>query len=80
MRALGVVRKIDGLGRIVLPVDLRRDLDINIGDPLEMLVEGQDIALVKYKPTCIFCSEQDNLTLFKEKLICKDCRESLKKL
>lgn len=80
MRALGVVRKLDNLGWIVLPIDLRRDLDIETGDPLEMFVDGQDIALIKYKPTCIFCDEKDNLTLFKEKLICKACQETLKKL
>ena len=55
MKSTGIVRKVDELGRIVLPIELRRTLEIADRDPLEIYVEGSSIVLKKYRPTCIFC-------------------------
>lgn len=73
MKATGVVRKVDELGRIVLPIELRRNLGIEIKDPLEIFVEGENIVLRAYKPCCIFCGEGNDVTEFFGKKICKDC-------
>lgn len=73
MKSTGIVRKVDDLGRIVLPIELRRTLDINERDSLEIFVDGSQIILKKYLPSCIFCGEADNLRDFRGKLICADC-------
>ena len=57
MKATGIVRKIDELGRIVLPIELRRTLNIGIKDSLEIFVDGENIVLKQYRPCCIFCGE-----------------------
>jgi len=63
MKSTGIVRKIDPLGRIVLPKELRKTLGINEKDPLEIFVDGESIILSKYEPACIFCwSVKDNVT------------------
>ena len=56
MKSTGIVRKVDELGRIVLPIELRRTLDIEVKDALEIYVDGAQIILKKYEPACIFCS------------------------
>lgn len=73
MKSTGIVRKVDELGRIVLPIELRRTLDIAERDALEIYVEGDNVILRKYEPTCIFCGEARGVSDFKGKLICKDC-------
>ncbi len=55
MKSTGIVRKVDELGRIVLPIEMRRTLDIAERDALEIYVEGASVILKKYKPSCIFC-------------------------
>lgn len=77
MKATGIVRKVDELGRIVLPIELRRTLGIEIRDPLEVYVEGTSIILKKYAPACFICGEVGNLKEFKGKKICEDCIRSL---
>lgn len=67
MKATGIVRKVDELGRIVLPVEMRRTLDIAEKDALEIYVEGTSVILKKYKPSCIFCDATKNVTMFKNK-------------
>lgn len=57
MKSTGVVRKLDELGRIVLPIELRRTLDISVRDTLEIFVEDDKIILKKYHPACIFCND-----------------------
>ena len=64
MKATGIVRKVDELGRIVLPVEMRRTLDIAEKDALEIYVEGTSVILKKYKPSCIFCDATKNVTMF----------------
>ncbi|MBP3332456.1 MAG: AbrB/MazE/SpoVT family DNA-binding domain-containing protein [Clostridia bacterium] len=79
MKATGIVRKIDSLGRIVLPVEIRETLGIEEKDPLEIFVDGENIVFKKYSPTCIFCDATEHLTLFKDKRICPKCMEELTK-
>lgn len=78
MKATGIVRKVDELGRIVLPIELRRTLDIAERDPLEIYVEGSSIILTKYQPACIFCGESKDVISYKEKNICTACLKELK--
>ena len=78
MKSIGVVRPVDNLGRIVLPIELRRTLGIQIKDPLEIFVEGDSIILKPYKPCCVFCGEGNGVVHFHGKNICKDCLDALK--
>ncbi len=79
MKSTGIVRRVDELGRVVLPIELRRTLDINEKDPLEIYVEGSTVILKKYEPACIFCQDARDVTTYKGKLICKDCMDEMKK-
>ena len=78
MKSTGIVRKVDELGRIVLPIELRRTLDIAEKDSLEIYVDGSAIILRKYRPTCIFCDSSKDITVFKNKNICPKCLKELK--
>lgn len=78
MKATGIVRKVDELGRIVLPIELRRTLDIAEKDPLEIYVDGTAIVLKKYQPSCIFCGESKKVVEFKDKNICQKCLRELR--
>ena len=78
MKATGIVRKVDELGRIVLPIELRRTLGIEIRDPLEIYVDGESIMLKKYQPACIFCAEVRGVESFGGKLLCRDCIRKIK--
>ena len=75
----GIVRRVDNLGRIVLPKELRNVLDIPEGTPLEIYTEGERIILKKYAPDCLFCGEGDNLVSFKGKWVCKSCIKDLRR-
>lgn len=79
MKSTGITRKIDELGRIVLPIELRRGLEIGEKDALEIYVEEDRIILRKYKPSCVFCGNEDNIIDYKGKYICADCIAQLKK-
>ena len=79
MKSTGIVRKVDELGRIVLPIELRRTMDIGLRDTLEIFVEDDKIILKKYHPACIFCNDARDVIYYKDKLICKRCLEELKK-
>lgn len=78
MKSTGIVRKVDELGRIVLPIELRRTLDIAERDALEIYVEGASIVLKKYRPSCIFCDSSKDVVLFKGKNVCHKCLKELK--
>ena len=78
MKATGIVRKVDELGRIVLPIELRRTLDIAEKDALEIYVNEDTIILKKYEPACIFCGKAKNVISYKGKNICESCLEELK--
>jgi transcriptional pleiotropic regulator of transition state genes len=77
MKSTGIVRKIDELGRIVLPIELRRTLDISEKDALEIYVEGTSIVLRKYEPSCIFCGSDRNVFDYKGRNICPFCAKEL---
>lgn len=77
MKATGIVRKVDELGRIVIPIELRRTMGIDIKDPLEIFVDGEKIILRKYEPTCIFSGSSENLINFKGKMVSKDVLDEL---
>ncbi len=73
MKSTGIVRKVDELGRIVLPIELRRTLDIAEKDSLEIYVDEDSIILKKYHPACIFCDSAQDIVTYKGKNICKSC-------
>lgn len=77
MKSTGIVRKVDELGRIVLPIELRRTLDIAEKDSLEIYMDGPSIVLKKYQPTCIFCDEAKDVISFRGKNVCQNCIKSL---
>ena len=74
------VRKMDELGRLVIPVELRRTLNIKTDDSLEVFVDGEYIMLKKYEPACIFCGNAKDVENIRGKNVCKDCLEEMKKL
>jgi transcriptional pleiotropic regulator of transition state genes len=79
MKATGIVRRIDELGRIVIPMELRRTLDIKERDPIEIFTDGEKIVLVKYQPGCVLCGNPENLRSFKGNRICQKCINELKR-
>lgn len=80
MKATGIVRKVDELGRIVLPIELRRVLNIEIKDPLEIYVDGESIMLKKYTPACIFCGNAMEVKRVHDKNVCSECLGLIKAL
>ena len=78
MKSIGIVRKIDELGRIVLPIETRRQLELEPKDGVEIFVDQDRIILKKYQPCCMFCNDGDDIVLFKEKKICRKCLMELK--
>ena len=80
MKTTGVVRQLDSLGRIVLPIELRRSLEIGPKDMLEIFVEDNAVILRKYEPDCLFCGSSRGLSPFKDKMICARCLKELKQL
>lgn len=79
-KATGIVRKVDELGRIVLPIELRRNMNIEVKDPLEIYVDGDFILLKKYEPACIFCGSAQDISRVEGKNICRNCIDEIKKL
>ena len=80
MKSTGIVRKVDELGRIVLPIELRRTMDIAEKDAIEIYVDGASIILRKYEPTCIFCGDAKNVINYRVNNICPNCLQEMKKL
>ena len=78
MKSTGMVRKIDELGRIVIPIEIRNTLGIESRDALEIFTEGDRIVLTKYQPSCIFCGNGEEVMFFHGKLICHNCLTQLK--
>ena len=78
MKSTGVVRRVDELGRIVIPIELRRTLDIAEKDALEIYVDGEQIILKKYEPACIFCGDARDVVNYRGKNICTKCLEQIK--
>lgn len=80
MKAIGIVRRVDDLGRIVIPKELRRSLCIEEGDPLEIYVDSDQVILKKYEPTCLFCGEGNGIRNFSGKNICPSCIKRISKI
>ena len=77
MKSTGIVRRVDELGRIVIPIELRNKLKIAEKDPIEIYVDGSSIVLKKYEETCVFCGSTKNVVEYKEKLICTKCAHNI---
>lgn len=77
MKSTGVVRKVDELGRIVMPVELRRAFGIQVRDPMEIYVDGEKIVLAKYEPACVFCGSVKQVFDYKGKPVCESCKGEL---
>ena len=77
MKSTGIVRKVDELGRIVLPIELRRTMGIEVKDALEIYVDGDHIVLKKYEPSCVFCGNAKDIIHFKGQNVCSDCAHEL---
>ena len=73
MKSTGIVRKVDELGRVVIPIELRRTLDIAEKDALEIYVDADKIILKKYESACVFCGSADNVINYKNKNVCQAC-------
>ena len=80
MKSTGIVRRIDELGRVVIPIELRNKFGIDEKDPIEIFVEGSNIILKKYEPNCVFCGNAKNLVEYKGKLICEKCSKQISEL
>lgn len=78
MKSTGMVRQLDTLGRIVIPVELRRTMDLSLKDTLEIFVDGDQIVLKKYHPTCVFCNDARDVISYKGKLVCRRCLAELR--
>lgn len=72
-KATGIVRKVDELGRIVIPKELRRTMGIDISDSLEVYVSEDEVILKKYQPDCVFCGSMDDLQSHEGKMVCRKC-------
>ncbi len=73
LKSTGIVRKVDELGRVVIPIELRRTLGINVKDALEIYVDGEKIVLKKYEPACIFCGNAEGVKHFSGRIVCAEC-------
>ena len=80
MKSTGITRQVDELGRFVLPIEIRRALDIKEKDALEIFTDEGRVILQKYQPACSFCANADEILLFSGKRICRKCLDEVKKL
>ncbi len=80
MKSTGMVKRIDELGRIVLPKNVRLPMGIDTGDSVEIFTDGDKIILRKFESACIFCGEAENVIFYNEKRICASCVEKIKRL
>lgn len=78
MKSTGIVRKLDELGRVVLPVELRKSFNIEVKDLVEIFVDEEYVILRKYEPTCVFCSNTKEVTEYKNKRLCSECIAELR--
>ena len=80
MKATGIIRRVDELGRVVIPIEIRNKLEIVEKDPIEIYVDGSSIILKKFVPNCIFCGNSKNLVEYNGKLVCEKCAHKLNDL
>lgn len=77
MKATGIVRRVDELGRVVIPIEIRNQFNILEKDPIEIYVDGSSIILKKFEQNCIFCGSTKNLLSYNDKLICNKCSKNI---
>lgn len=77
LKATGIVRKVDELGRVVIPIELRRTIGINLKDALEIYVDKEKIILKKYEPACVFCGNAVDVRHYRGKLVCRECVKAM---
>lgn len=77
MKSTGIIRRVDELGRVVIPREIRNQFDLTEKDPIEIFVDGSSIVLKKHEPNCVFCNSSKNLMPFNDKLICSTCFKKL---
>lgn len=80
MKSTGIIRKVDELGRIVIPMELRNKLKIEEKDPMEIYVEGSSIVLKKVDDSCILCGNNKNVLIYNKRSICKNCIKKISNL
>ena len=80
MKSTGITRPVDALGRVVIPMEIRENLNIKTTDLLDISVQGNQIVLTKHGQTCIFCNSADDLVIFEDKKVCKACLAKLSSL
>jgi transcriptional pleiotropic regulator of transition state genes len=80
MRDTGIVRRVDELGRIVIPMELRRTLGIRVKDPLSISMEGERIIIEKFHDACALCGSEEDVTMVKDRAVCARCVADIKKL
>jgi transcriptional regulator, abrB family len=77
MKATGIIRRVDELGRVVIPIEIRNQFNIVEKDPIEIYVDDSSIILKKYEPNCVFCGNTNDLIEYKGKLVCEKCSKEL---
>lgn len=77
MKSTGIIRRMDELGRVVIPIEIRNQFDIAEKDPIEIYVEGSTIVLKKFEPNCIFCGSTEDLLTYNDKLVCEKCSKKI---
>lgn len=80
MKSTGIIRRVDELGRVVIPIEIRNQFNIVEKDPIEIYVDGSSIILKKFQPNCIFCGNNQDLLSYHDKLICSDCANKISEL
>lgn len=80
MKSTGIIRRVDELGRVVIPIEIRNQFNIVEKDPIEIYVDNSSIVLTKYEPNCVFCGSTENLVDYKNKLVCEECSRKLNSL
>ena len=80
MKSTGIIRRVDELGRVVIPIEIRNQFNIVEKDPIEIYVNGSSIVLKKFEPNCIFCGNTKELLTYNNKLICSNCASKISKL
>jgi transcriptional pleiotropic regulator of transition state genes len=77
MKSTGIIRRVDELGRVVIPIEIRNQFNIVEKDPIEIYVDGSSIILKKFEPNCLFCGSNEDLLSYNDKLICSECAKKI---